>query len=145
MALICAIIFVLSLTFLGIQYFYPTEEVYRVPSKVFKLDHLTVQETKELFAELNIPWDPKPERPSLNIPSYPDLNQSEEVSVLADITINPDGSVSDVLILSGNAEGKYTQQVKAHIQQYNFEPKIVNGKAVEYQIEEIIKLDLSKK
>ena len=144
-ALICATIFVLSLTFLGIQRFYPVEKVHRVPFKVFKLDHLTEQETRELFAELNIPWDPKPERPNLEIPVYPNSNQAEKISVLADIMVNPDGSVGDVYILGGNADGKYTQLVKAQIQQQSFEPKIVNGEAVQHQIEEIIELDIAKK
>ena len=164
-ALIFATIFVLSLAFLGIQHFYPKEESYRVPIKTFKLDHLTEQETRELFAELNIPWDPKPIKPNLDIPTYqgvnkanahsdqtsvtdnvletPDVTISEKIAVLADITVNPDGSVGEVFILGGNDDGKFTQQIKTQIQEQNFEPKIENGEAVEYQFEEVIELEIT--
>jgi len=144
LALFLGTIFVLVILITGAKKFYLEEEPIKILPKSYQLDHLSEQETRELFKHLGIPWDPKPTAPDLNVPTYKPLVNDVKGFVYVNVSVNPDGSVDNAEIVGSTHAGVYEDQARTHVLTKKYQPRIENGSAIAYQTDEIVEFDLSE-
>lgn len=142
-ALSFATVFVVVVGFALINYFYREKDEDKTPKTTY-IEHLSERETRELFDELGMEFDPKPQEPNLEVPSYEAPKNDLDGFVYLDVLVKRDGSVASAEVVGAKPEGLYEDQAVKKVMASRYPVRKREGVAVAYQIDEIVEFDVAE-